>query len=99
MSTDPAQQSRKVLVNSLVASGAVLIAAGIFVGLWQGPVFFLIAGVGLIDLALAWAFASGKLGLSGANVVQASEQPATGPDVAAHEATDDPSYNPYARED
>jgi hypothetical protein len=98
MSGGPTQQSRRILVNSLIAGGVLMVAVGIFVGLWQGAAFFLLAVVGLIDLALAWAFASGRIGLSGASVVGASEPPATGPDVAVQEATDDPSYNPYARE-
>jgi hypothetical protein len=101
MSPDPAQQSRSVLVRSLVASGFVFVAAGIIVGLAVDPVWFLIALVGLIDFVLAWAFNAGHLGGAGigTQTIPASEQPAAGPDVVAREATDDPSYNPYARED
>ena len=101
MSTDPTQQSRTVIVRALVASGFGLIAAGILVGLWQGPVFLLIAVLGVADLVLAWAFHTGRLGGAGvgAQTIPATDQPADGPDVVAREATDDPSYNPYARED
>ena len=100
MTTDPAAQSRRVLVNSLVATGLLLVVVGVIVGIWQGAVFFLIAAVGALDLVVAWAFASGRIGLSRANVVPPTgAEPEAGPDVAAHEATDDPSYNPYARED
>jgi len=101
MSTDPTQQSRSVLVRTLVASGLLMITAGVIIGVAVGPVFLLIALVGLVDIVLAWAFQTGRLGGAGvgAQTIPATDQPAAGPDVIAHEATDDPSYNPYARED
>ncbi|MGI9020086.1 MAG: hypothetical protein ACR2G3_05185, partial [Solirubrobacterales bacterium] len=49
----------------LVASGFGFVAIGIFLGLWLGEIYFLIALVGLIDFALAWAFQSGRLGGEG----------------------------------
>ena len=48
------------------------------------PYLIAIALVGLVDFVLARMFASGRLGSGGA---------------AAPEAGEDPSYNPYARED
>jgi hypothetical protein len=98
MSSDPAQQSRRVLVAALVTGGFVAIAVGVFVGIWLGPAYFAVALVGLVDFALAWMFSSGRIN-SAAYSPHLGQPPAPDPDRAAHEATDDPSYNPYARED
>jgi hypothetical protein len=57
--------------------------------------------VGVVDLVLAWAFQSGRLGGAGVGEqpIPATETEPSGADAIAGEATDDPNYNPYARED
>lgn len=99
MEPDPAQRNRQLVANSLVASGLLLIVAGVGVGIAVDPVFLAIAAVGVADLGLAWAFRTGRLGAGSAAEAPTASAPDTGPDAAAREATDDPSYNPYARED
>jgi hypothetical protein len=114
-STDATDRSRRILLQSLIAAGILMVVAGVIAGLWLGPEFFLIALVGLVDFALAWAFASGRLRLTRDDLPEPPSQPDAEPvaladeetddpyyrpdDHALDEATDDPSYNPYARED
>jgi hypothetical protein len=101
VSTNPVQQSRTVLARALMATGFGFLVAGIALAIWAGPVFLFISAIGLIDFILAWAFSAGHLGGAGVGIqtIPASDQPDTGPDVIASEASDDPDYNPYARED
>ena len=85
-----------MLVLSLVLGGILMIAVGVAVGLIVEPIFFALAAFGVVDFALAWLFASGRIG-PGAKRRRAEAAGAAG--AAAAEAQADPSYNPYARED
>jgi hypothetical protein len=91
------QNNRRTLAVALVAGGFVAVAVGIILGLAVDPILFAIAAFGLIDFVLASLFSSGRLG--SATYDQRPGEPLQDPDLAAGEATDDPSYNPYARED
>jgi hypothetical protein len=88
--SDPA----RTIARSLVLGGIVAIVVGGIAGALVEPYLYAIAAVALIDFALAWAFASGRLGSTAERrrVAQSSG------DLAA-EAEADPSFNPYARED
>ena len=75
-----------LVARALFISGIATIVVAVVLAVVVDPVMGAIALVGVIDLALAWAFASGRLG-------------STGGAADAPEAGEDPSYNPYARED
>ena len=78
----------------LIIGGLITIAVGIVIGAVVTPWGFLLAGVGLSDLLLAYLFASGRL--------KAYTSPPERPDVTdevADAARTDPDYKPYARED
>ena len=98
--TGPARPSsletrpERVLALSLVTGGLITIAVAIFLGATVEPFLYAIALVAIADFALAWAYATGKLG-PGAQ--RRREAEASGQAAAVAEA--DPSYNPYARED
>lgn len=79
-----------VLVKVLVGSGLFTIAVGVVLALTVDPILIVIALVGLIDFGLARAYATGKLGSPGPQVPD---------DLAPGDESQDPSYNPYARED
>jgi hypothetical protein len=67
----------------LTLSGIATIVVGVVLGLVVEPLLFAVVLVGVLDLAMARAFASGRWGAGDA------------PPVAG----EDPDYNPYARED
>jgi undecaprenyl pyrophosphate phosphatase UppP len=90
-STD--DQGRTVAM-ALVLGGVVAIVVGVLAGALIETYLYAIAAVALIDFALAWAFATDRIGISAARRRQAE----AGGNLAA-EAQADPSYNPYARED
>lgn len=79
-----------VLVKVLVGSGLFTIAVGVVLALTMDRILLVIALVGLVDFGLARAYATGKLGSPGQQVTE---------DLAPGDASSDPSYNPYARED
>ena len=81
-----AQSNRALVARVMVISGIATIVIAIVLGIVVEPVLFAIAGVGILDLVMARVFASGALGSASGD--------ATGP-----AAGEDPSYNPYARED
>jgi hypothetical protein len=86
-------QGRTVAV-ALALGGGVAIVVGVLAGALIETYLYAIAAVALIDFALAWAFATGRIGTTAA---RRHEAEATG--NLATEAQADPSYNPYARED
>jgi hypothetical protein len=77
------RSGQPLVARALMLSGLVTIAAAVVLALVVEPFLIAIALVGLVDFVLARAFASGRLGSGG----------------AAPEPGEDPSYNPYARED
>src|SRR5262245_37135898 len=68
-------------------SGLITIAVSVVLGILVTPIVFIGVVVGIVDLVLAMAFARGWIGRSDPGL------------DAAVRAEDDPSYNPYARED
>ncbi len=79
-----------VLVRVLVGSGLFTIAVGVVLALTVDPILAVIALVGLIDFGLARAYATGKLGRPESQLAE---------DSGSTDASQDPSYNPYARDD
>lgn len=79
-------QTRSV-AGALYLSASIMIVAGIALGFVLGPVWFVLVAIGLLDGVFAALFASGRIG-----------SPASQPDPATI-AGQDPTYNPYARED
>ena len=75
------------IATPLRISGLITIAVSVVLGILVTPIIFFGVLVGIVDFVLAMAFARGWIG--GAD---------PGPDAALR-AEDDPSYNPYARED
>jgi hypothetical protein len=95
--TDPTaaeDQTVRVLVGSFVLGGLFVIGVAVYLGAAVSSALYAVALVSLIDFALAWAFATGRIGPLARRRADAE---ATG--GAAAEAELDPSYNPYARED
>jgi hypothetical protein len=91
------RSGQPIVAASLVVTGVASIVAGIVLAVAVDPLLGLIALIGVLDLALAWAFATGRLGGRTAGVSDPTQGEASAdpsPDPAA-----DPSYNPYARED
>jgi hypothetical protein len=78
-----------LVARALAVSGVVIIVVALVLAATVNPIAGFAALLGVIDLGLAWAFASGRFGGS-AEV----DNEAAPPDPA-----EDPSYNPYARED
>jgi hypothetical protein len=74
------------IVTVLRISGVAMISVGAALGAVVTPALFALVLLGVFDIVLAQAFASGRIG--GAKVVDPAAQ------VEA-----DPSFNPYARED
>ena len=72
-----------IVARALMLSGLVTIVVAVVLAIVVEPFLIAIALVGVVDFVLARMFASGRLGSGG----------------AAPEAGEDPSYNPYARED
>ena len=81
-----AQGNTPLVARVMVISGIATIVVAVVLGIVVEPVLFAIAGVGLLDLVMARVFASGRLGSAGG-------------DAAEPVAGEDPSSNPYARED
>ena len=79
MSPDSEQRA---FVPVWIGSGVVTIAVAAFLGATVEPWLYAIALFALIDFAVAWLYATGRIGGD--------------PDPPP---ADDPSHNPYARED
>jgi hypothetical protein len=60
------------------------------------PLLALIALIGVLDLVIARGFATGRLGTP---PTVAPIEPEMSDELAPGDASQDPSYNPYARED
>ena len=75
------------IATPLRISGLITIAVSVVLGITVTPIIFIGVLVGATDFILAMAFERGWIGRSD-----------SGPD-AAERAEDDPTYNPYARED
>jgi hypothetical protein len=78
-----------IVARALATSGASILIVALVLAVTVDSIAALGALLGVVDLGLAWAFASGRLGAG-----PAPEDRAAPPDPTA-----DPSYNPYARED
>ena len=91
---DPERQAVRALALSLVIGGLITIALGVWLGATVESVLYVVSAVGLVDFALAWAFASGRIG----PLAQRRRDAEASGDAAALAGVD-PSYNPYARED
>ena len=83
----------RLLALSLFIGGLVTIGLAIVLGATVEPLLYLIALTAIIDFALAWFYATGRLG--------APDQARRETELANKQAmaAEDPSYNPYARED
>ena len=88
-----AERQTHALVLWLYLSAAIMIIAGVALGIALNPAWFGIAGLGLFDIVLAAFFASGRIG------PLAARQKAEADGDAAQIAESDPEYNPYARDD
>lgn len=86
--------SNRSLAGILYLSATITVVAGIVLGFVVAPALFAIVIVGLFDFAFAWLLASGRIGPD----AQRRRAAAAEGDAAAV-AEDDPSFNPYARED
>jgi hypothetical protein len=84
----------RLVALSLVIGGLITIAVAVFLGATIEPFLYAIALVAVIDFAFAWAFGTGRIGPA----AQRRRDAEASGDVSAV-AADDPSYNPYARED
>ncbi len=91
-------RNRRTLAIALLASGLGFLCLGFILALVVDRAFFVIAGIGVIDLGLALLYATGRLGSSREYAQPLGDQPHD-PELAATEASDDPSYEPYAIED
>jgi hypothetical protein len=87
--TDP-ERTARTLALVLTIAGVVTIVVGVVLGAIVTPLLYLIALSAIFDFALAYAYATGRIG-TGDQVTATPE----GPQAAG----EDPSYNPYARED
>jgi len=86
----PQRQAQQIIVRALVVGSVLCTVVGAVLGLAVEPILGLIAVVGITDFGLAWAFSTGKLRAPGAAVSD---------ELAPGDASEDPSYNPYPRED
>ena len=91
--TEPPPNPTRPLVLSLVSGGVLLIVVAVFLGATVDPLLYAIAAFSLVDFALAWAYASGRIG-PGAERRRLAREPG-----AAAGLEQDASYSPYARED
>lgn len=89
----PQQRPERMVALALVTGGLMTLGVAIYLATIE-PVLAVIGLLAIVDFALAWAFATGRIGPA-AQRRRAAE--ASG-DAAAI-ATEDPGYNPYARED
>jgi hypothetical protein len=81
-----ASRNQTIVARALAISGVATIVISVVLAFAVEPVLGAIALVGIIDLALARAYATGRLG-SGGGAADAAPP------------GEDPSYNPYAKED
>jgi hypothetical protein len=85
-----------IIVPVLVVSGiATIVVAGVL-GIVVDPLLAFIALIGVADLVVARGFATGRLGTPPAAAAAETEMR---DELAPGDASRDPSYNPYARED
>ena len=87
------ERQARALVLWLYLSAAIMIVAGVALGIALNPAWFGIAALGLFDVFLAALFARGRIG------PLAARRKAEAEGDAAQVAESDPAYNPYARED
>jgi hypothetical protein len=90
---DPDRQVR-VLILAFVLSGIFVIALAVALAILLDPLYLAIALFSLVDFAVAWAVATGRMG---PRSLRRKAEAASAAGDAAEAA--DPSYNPYARED
>ena len=83
------QETGSRMARIMVLSGVVTIVAGLFLGALVWTPLYAIAALAIVDFGLAWAYANGKMNVAGGGGAPAPEP----------EPGEDPSYNPYARED
>jgi hypothetical protein len=106
---EPGRRPVPLIGSLLVVSGAAMLIGGVAVAIAIGePAALIIALVGAVDLALGFAFRSGRIGAfahrpspPGAREDMAAGG-VSGDPTASDPPSDgelDPSYNPYARED
>jgi membrane protein implicated in regulation of membrane protease activity len=94
-SPDPDRQVR-LLILAFVLSGIFVIALAVALAILIDPLYLAIALFSTIDFALAWAFATGRMG---PRSLRRKAEAAGDASATAAAAAADPSYNPYARED
>ena len=78
------------MARVMVISGVVTVVLGVVLGALVWAPLYALALIAVVDFALAWAYANGRL------------RTASGGSAAEPAAVDpaaDPSFNPYARED
>jgi hypothetical protein len=85
-----------IVARVLVLSGIATILVAAVLGIVVEPLLALIALIGVADLIVARGFATGRLGAPRAT---AAAEPEMSDELAPGDASRDPSYNPYARED
>jgi hypothetical protein len=90
----PEQQTVRLLAMALVLGGLFSIGVAVYLGSAVDSVLYLVALVGITDFVVAWAFSTGKIG----PLAQRRRAAEASGDVVA-ELEQDPTYNPYARED
>jgi hypothetical protein len=76
--------------------GLIVVALAVALAILIHPLYLAIALFSLLDFALAWAFATGRMG---PRSLRRKAEAAGDACNAAAAAMADPSYNPYARED
>jgi hypothetical protein len=85
-----------IVAQVLVVSGiATIVVAGVL-AVVVDPLLAFIALIGVVDLIVARGFATGRLGTP---ATAAPIEPEMSDELAPGDASQDPSYNPYARED
>jgi hypothetical protein len=88
---------KPIIVQVLVVSGiATIVLAGVL-AVAVDPLLAFIALIGVVDLVVARGFATGRIGP--APVAAAEGEDRISDELAPGDASQDPSYNPYARED
>jgi hypothetical protein len=88
---------KPIVAQVLLVSGiATMVVAGVL-AVVVDPLLAFIALVGVADLIVARGLATGRLGTPRA--VAAEGEAAISDELALGDASQDPSYNPYARED
>jgi hypothetical protein len=87
---------KPIVAQVLVVSGIATIVVAAVLGIVVDPLLALIALIGVADLIIARGFATGRLGTP-PSAAQAETEMTD--ELAPGDASRDPSYNPYARED